>query len=101
MTLTKAMQIGDQTVDVYMAFKADNTFDMWQFIGAGRYQKYSGTWTLTDDMLTGKYSDGVQWGNIYKVSLEKDLLTMEATEESNDIYVYARTTIPSGGPGRL
>ena len=94
MTLTKAVQIGDQKVDIYMAFASDNTFDLWQFLGAGRYQHFSGTWELSGDCLTGKYSDGSLWGNIYKVSIVDNILTMEATQNSSDIYKYTRTTIP-------
>lgn len=94
MTLTKSVQIGDEKVDIYMAFAADNTFDLWQFLGAGRYQHFSGTWELSGDSLTGKYSDGSVWGNIYKVSVADNILTMEATQNSSDIYKYTRTTIP-------
>lgn len=101
MTLTKSVQLGDQTIEIYIAFKQDNTFDLWQFLGAGRYEKFTGTWTLAEDILTGKYSDGSQWGNVYRVSLKNDTLTLEATENSSDVYTYTRTTIPSGGPSTL
>lgn len=94
MIQTKAIHIGSETVDVYMLFSVDKTFDMWQFLGAGRYQHYSGTWELSGDVLTGKYSDGSVWGNVYKVSLSDNVLTMEATQNSTDIYKYTRTVIP-------
>ena len=94
MTLTKSVQLGSEAVDIYISFAADNTFNLWQFLGAGRYEHFDGTWTLAEDILTGTYSDGNAWGNAYKVSLEGDLLTLEATQNSSDIYIYSRTTIP-------
>ena len=94
LTLTKSVQIGSEAVDVYISFAADKTFNLWQFLGAGRYEHFSGTWELTGDSLTGKYSDGTTWGNVYKVSVSGNELTMEATQESSDIYKYTRTTIP-------
>lgn len=94
LTLTKSVQIGSEAVDIYISFAADKSFDLWQFLGAGRYEHFSGTWELSGDSLTGKYSDGSAWGNIYKVSVSGNELTMEATQESSDIYKYTRTTIP-------
>lgn len=94
LTLTKSVQIGSEEVDIYISFAADKKFDLWQFLGAGRYEHFSGTWELSGDNLTGKYSDGTAWGNVYKVSVSDNVLTMEATQESSDIYKYTRTTIP-------
>ena len=94
MTATKAVTIGSETVDVYMSFAEDGTFGLWQFLGAGRYEHFAGTWTLTDDMLSGVYSDGTSWGNVYQVTCSGDVLTMTATVNSSDIYVYTRTAIP-------
>ena len=92
--LTKSVQIGNEEVDVYISYSVDNTFEMWQFLGAGRYEYFSGTWALTEDILTGKYTDGTNLGNVYKVTCEADILTMTATVNSSDIYTYSRTTIP-------
>ena len=94
LTLTKSVQIGNEEVDIYMSFAADKTFALWQFLGAGRYEHFSGTWELTGNTLTGKYADGTLWGNIYKVSVSDNLLTMEATQNSSDIYIYTRSNIP-------
>ena len=94
MELTKSVSIGTETIDIYISFAADNTFNLWQFIGAGRYEHFTGTWALTEGLLTGKYSDGAEWGNAYTVSCSDDILTMTATVNSSDVYVYTRCTIP-------
>ncbi len=59
---TKAAQIGEAEIEVYIEFNKDNTFNLWQMIGAGRFEKMTGTWTLNQNLLTGKYSDGKAWG---------------------------------------
>ena len=94
LTLTKSVQIGSEAVDVYISFASNKSFDLWQFLGAGRYEHFSGTWELSGNSLTGKYSDGTTWGNIYDVSVSGNELTMVATKNSSDIYKYTRTTIP-------
>lgn len=94
LTLTKSVQVGSEAVDVYISFASNKSFDLWQFLGAGRYEHFSGTWELSENSLTGKYSDGTTWGNIYDVSVSGNELTMVATKNSSDIYKYTRTTIP-------
>lgn len=94
LTLTKSVQVGSEAVDVYISFASNKSFDLWQFLGAGRYEHFSGTWELSGNSLTGKYSDGTTWGNIYDVSVSGNELTMVATKNSSDIYKYTRTTIP-------
>ncbi len=94
MVPTKSVTIGSETVDIYISFAEDGTFGLWQFLGAGRYEEFSGIWTLTENMLSGVYSDGSPWGNAYQVTCSDDVLTMTATVNSSDVYVYTRTVIP-------
>lgn len=94
LTLTRSVIIGSEEVEVYIRFKDDGSFDLWQYLGAGRFHKFTGTWSLTENILTGKYSDGSEWGNIYDVDCKDDELILTATDNSSDIYVYTRTTIP-------
>ena len=44
--------------DVYIDFKADHTFELYQRIGEGAYRLYRGSWGLEGDLLTGRYNDG-------------------------------------------
>lgn len=93
---TKAAQIGGQQVEVFIEFDSDNTFRMWQKLGEGRHRKYSGTWTLTEDILTGKYSDGKNWGSSYQVSVTGGNLYMSEQAQTLETYVYRPCTLPSG-----
>lgn len=93
---TRSVQIGDQKIEVYIDFKADNTFKLWQMLGTGRHRLYEGTWQLTENTLTGKYSDGKEWGTAYEVSIVDDVLHMKETKTGTETYVYRKCTIPSG-----
>lgn len=93
---TKSVQIGNETIEIYMEFKADKTFSLWQKLGEGRHRKHTGSWELSGDKLTGKYSDGKAWGSEYEVSLTDGNLYMAETKTGTQIYVYKKCTLPSG-----
>ena len=92
---TKSVQIGSETVEIYIDFKADNTFALWQKLGEGRHRKHEGTWTLTESVLTGKYSYGKAWGASYEVSIEDGTLVMSEQKAGMQTYIYHSCTIPS------
>ena len=91
----------DDIVDVYVEFKADGTFVLYQkdFNTPIYYNTYTGTYLLTETLLTGKYSDGKNWGSPsgYTVSYsqETQLLTLVSIDRPEDISVYEKKAIPS------
>ncbi len=87
--ITKAAQLGDETVEVIITFNADKTFSLSQVLGDGRPKEFSGTWALTKSTLTGKYSNGKAWGSSYTVSVENAVLTMIPETEA-EIYTYRK-----------
>lgn len=87
--ITKAAQLGSETIDVTITFNSDKTFSLSQILGAGRAQEYSGTWQLTEKTLTGKYSNGKAWGSSYEVSVENSTLTM-IPEGGAEAYIYRK-----------
>lgn len=93
---TKSAQIGDAVIEVYIDFKKDNTFDLWQKLGEGRHEKLSGIWTLTGTVLSGKYDDKKDWGTTYDVSIQSGNLVMVEKKTGTETCVYGKCTIPSG-----
>ena len=85
---TKAAQIGEETIEVTITFKADNTFSLSQMLGQGRPVSYSGTWQLDGARLSGKYSDGKAWGAAYEVALDGSILTMTPEIANAESYIY-------------
>lgn len=66
-------------LDVYAVFDSGN-FELYQRVGqsAGRYWYYSGTYSTSGDILTGRYSDGTRLGGVsgegYSISLDGSTL---------------------------
>lgn len=92
---TKAIQIGDETIEVYLSFSEDGSFKISQKIGYGKFVLYKGTYTTAGNVLSGTYSDGTAWGNSYTVSTQSDVMTLSAVTNSTDIYTYRKCSIPS------
>lgn len=87
-------------VDVYIEFKADNTFELYQrdVNATSRYKKFSGTYLITDEIVTGKYSDGKSWGATegYRTILSAaGSLTMTNVLFPEDVSVYEPKAIPA------
>lgn len=93
---TKAIQIGEVEIEVYLEFNADKTFNIWQKIGEGRHREFTGTWEITDNSLSGKYSDGKEWGSVYEVSMEDGNLNLSETKSGTETYVYHKCQLPAG-----
>lgn len=89
-----------EKLEIYVEFKSDNTFDLYQKdLNEPIYFKhYSGTYLITGDIVTGKYSDGKSWGatNGYKTELNMaGELSMTNVDITDDITVYAKKDIPA------
>ncbi len=97
---TRSATLGDQTVDVYISFSVDKSFTMYQMIGTGRYRKYSGTWILSGTTLSGKYSDGKQWGSSYEVELSSSDTRLTLTSDSGEVDTYQKASIPTDVTGK-
>ena len=94
---------GDLSMDdisVYVSFVSDH-FELYQKLGEGRYYVYTGTYTLSGNILSGRYSDGTSWGSDYDVIIGYDSLTMTARNGSGEVSVYTREDIPAEVLGNI
>lgn len=80
---TKAT-VGSTTVNVYVEFVSDGSFSLYQKVGEGRYTHFTGTYTYSNDVLSGKYAAGASWGP-YTVSLDDKTLKL-STDKEEDTY---------------
>ena len=91
----------DEILDVYVEFKVDGTFVLYQkdFSTPIYYNTYTGTYLLTETTLTGRYSDGKNWGSpsgyTASYSQETGLLTLVSLDRPEDISVYEKKAVPS------
>lgn len=82
--------------DVYLEFKADGSFDMYQRLYTLTYEYYAGTYDISGDIITGTYDDGKIWLSGYKAEVSADgkTLTMHSQEDVSLTSVYTAETIP-------
>jgi hypothetical protein len=92
-----------QLPSVYVEFKADKSFDMYQKVGdVQRYSRYTGTYAVTGNSMTGEYSDGIKWGGdkrngiTYKVSFDGAVLCLAADNGSGEVCRYEKASLPQG-----
>lgn len=98
---TKSVTVGSVSVSVYVSFAEDGTFALYQTVGEGRPRKYTGTWTQTERVLDGKYSDGKAWGSSYTITEDStdEMLVLQQTMTTEgtsavEVDTYKKTTIP-------
>jgi hypothetical protein len=93
----------DDVIDVYLEFKSDNAFVLYQrdFSTPIYYNTYTGTYLLTDHLITGKYSDGKKWGAVngynaeYTVIEEKAMLKLTNVDSPDDVSLFEATVVPA------
>ena len=81
--------------NVYIDFNEDNTFEIYQQVWSFDYELYTGTYTITGDIVTGVYADGSIWACGYKFVKDGDTLTMYSQEDQSVVSVYTKCEIPS------
>lgn len=67
------VQASELSTDVYIDFRADKSFDMYQKVGqVARYRKFVGTYSIAGSIVSGEYKDGKKWGTDYRAALEAE-----------------------------
>jgi hypothetical protein len=81
--------------DVYIEFKKDGKFDIYQQVWTLTYEHYTGTFTCDGGVLRGEYSDGTAWTGSYKYSVANSKLTLTNVDNSDEVNVYTACKIPA------
>ena len=81
--------------NVYIDFNDDDTFEIYQQVWSFDYELYTGTYTVTGDIVTGIYSDGSIWASGYKFVKDGDTLTFYSQEDQSVTSVYTKCEIPA------
>lgn len=86
----------ESSLDVYVSFAADMSFESWQRLGSGHYRMFSGKYSFSDGILSGNYGENRPWGGSYSCSVSGDRLSLVLVLVGGDgtPSVYVRTTIP-------
>ena len=91
-----------ENMEVYVSFSG-SSFTLYQRLQYVYFVKYSGTYTVTDGVLSGVYSDTRPWGASYTVEFSDgdSVMTLTNFEVPDDVTVYTKTTIPSDVKGAV
>lgn len=73
--------------DVYIDFQAES-FELYQRLYSYEYEKLAGTYTLDGNILTGVYSNDVEWNNDYTVQIAENPLRLRLVETSGAYAEY-------------
>ena len=66
-------QASAMSTSVYVEFRSDLSFDMYQKVGdIMRYRRYEGTYSIAGSVISGQYKDGKKWGTDYRAAFEAD-----------------------------
>ena len=86
----------DVKFTVYIDFNEDGTYEMYQQVYDLSFEKFSGAYAISGDIVSGTYTNGDMWKSDYKVSLDSEgkILTMVSQEDAPVTGVYEATTIP-------
>lgn len=84
------------SAEVYLSFKSDNTFDLYQRVYSPGFRHLDGTYSYASNVISGTYSDGAAWGAAYNVSYTEDgrQMIFTSTSDQGDVAVYEKCTIP-------
>lgn len=82
--------------NVYVNFKDDNSFEMYEQVYSLTYELVTGTYAVSDGRLTGEYSDGSTWKSSYSVTVTEGEQgnMLQLVDESDVTSIYESTTIP-------
>ncbi len=86
----------DESVDIYLAFYKDYTFELYQWVeGAGDYYELrTGNFAFDGKTVSGTYSDGSHWRYDWSVEYTDNSLTMTRIGDNTQPDVFVRETIP-------
>lgn len=80
--------------NVYLAFKADGSFDIYQQVWNLTYDHFTGAYATNSDVVTGRYSYGDNWACGYRFEVADGVLTLYSQEDVSITSVYEICTIP-------
>lgn len=81
--------------EVYMEIDATGGVLLWQRIDSRNWEKFLSAAYTEDGVISGVYDDGVAWGASYYYSVNGDSMTWTDTQDSSDVSVYQRSTLPA------
>lgn len=90
------MEYEELDFDIYLDIDTAGSVTLWQRLAQHGWEKYLSTATLSNGVISGVYSDGVEWGGEYNLAIDGDTMTWTNTLDATDVSIYKRCDIPEG-----
>ena len=81
--------------DVYIEFNKYGKFNIYQQTWTFTYDRFTGTFSVNDTLLSGMYSDGSSWIASYIHTVEDSKLTLINTVDLDEVGIYEACVIPA------
>lgn len=81
--------------DVYIEFKKDGSFDMYQQTWTFTYEHFAGTYSVDNGVLSGVYSDGSSWVASYRSEVANSKLKLRNKLDLSEVSIYDGCKIPT------
>lgn len=82
------------SLPMYMEISSDGSFCLYQNLKGTGYETYHGQFEMKGNILTGIYNDKEDLSYSYKVTVDGDMLTLEAVEDESVQSVFRNCIIP-------
>lgn len=84
--------------EVYMDITSTGGVTLYQRIDSLYWDVFQSTAAIANGVISGVYTDNVAWGASYNVLVAGDTMTWTATNDSSDVSIYTRSTLPTSMP---
>ena len=86
--------------EVYMEITSNGGVLLYQKMQSRSWECYVSSADITEDgVIWGVYSDGIAWGASYSYTISEEHMTWTNIDDSGDVSVYERSTLPDGLSG--
>lgn len=84
--------------EVYIDITATGGITLYQRIDNNYWEIYQSSASIDAGVISGVYTDGVNWGASYTITVEEESMTWVDTSDATDISVYTRAELPTHMP---
>ncbi|MBQ3043252.1 MAG: hypothetical protein IJD53_02230 [Alistipes sp.] len=84
----------EPSFDIYMVITETGGITLWQRLEDCEWELYQSAAETANGIISGTYTDGIAWGADYYYSVPDNSMTWTDTEDSADISVYERSSLP-------
>lgn len=79
---------------IYISFNTDKSFELYQHMRMDGYDLYNGTWSIKDNVISGKYNDGEDWAYSYEFEVIEGMMKLQPVGVEGEEDIFTACEIP-------